>query len=235
VPPEVAADFTCRAFYTDGTDSVVAPDTWELTDCDGIARISKSGRLTAEAVFSERTCQLQATYTENGITQSADAVAITIKAVHSPLELIVDDDDDSATASGTWYATGVSSPYGYHSHYSYSKGAAYTFEADLYGRYEIYLWWTFWPNRCQQVPVTICETPEQCHTVDVNQRTDWEQWNSLGVFDFSGSASVTVTAKGGCSTCADAVRFVKVADPLSEEGDLAFRPVPLPEILQVAN
>jgi predicted DCC family thiol-disulfide oxidoreductase YuxK len=44
-------------------------------------------------------------------------------------------------------------------------------------------------------------------TVYVNQTENGGQWNDLGTYSFTETASIVIFSNGECSTCADAVRF----------------------------
>jgi hypothetical protein len=60
------------------------------------------------------------------------------------------------------------------------------------------------------VPIEIYDGDDLLDTVLVNQRQNGGQFNVLGTYDFSGSATVVVTSETrNCSTCADAVQFQK--------------------------
>ena len=70
------ADYNCRAYYTDGTNRLLQPDTWDV-DC-APASISTTGLLTAYDVDSDQACQISASYEENGIA-SSDTHSISIR------------------------------------------------------------------------------------------------------------------------------------------------------------
>ena len=69
-------DYNCRAYYTDGTNRLVEPDTWDV-DCS-YASISATGLLTTYDVDSDQSCQISASYEENGIA-SSDTHSISIR------------------------------------------------------------------------------------------------------------------------------------------------------------
>jgi len=68
VSENFTADYNCRAYYTDGTNRLVEPDTWDV-DCF-YASISATGLLTTYDVDSDQACQITANYLEGGITES---------------------------------------------------------------------------------------------------------------------------------------------------------------------
>jgi len=61
-------DYNCRAYYTDGSSQLVQLDTWDV-DCS-YAGISATGLLTTHEVNSDETCQISASYEEDGIASS---------------------------------------------------------------------------------------------------------------------------------------------------------------------
>ena len=63
------ADYSCRAYYTDGTNRLMEPDTWDV-DCSS-AGISATGLLTTYEVGADEACQVSANYAEGGISTSA--------------------------------------------------------------------------------------------------------------------------------------------------------------------
>jgi Fe-S cluster biogenesis protein NfuA len=124
--------------------------------------------------------------------------------------IIIDDGDPGSFSNGKWKVSGGADPYGPQSLYSREAGAAYSYEASLKGSYEVALRWTYYKSRCEEVPVEIYDGDDLLDTVLVNQKQDYGQFNVLGTYDFSGSATVVVVSEtGNCSTCADAVQFEK--------------------------
>ena len=114
---------------------------------------------------------------------------------------------------GTWYPSSTGSYWATNSAYNISAGSSFTFSAALVPgtSYNVYAWWTNAPNRHSSVPYQINNDGTPLATVNVNQQANGGQWNSLGVYTFSGAPSVTVLAgSGGVVTMADAVRFVPV-------------------------
>ena len=200
-----SADYNCRAYYTNGANQLIEPDTWDVdSPC---AEISATGLMRTCEVSSDESCQISASYTE-GHTTRTDTYDITIREFVPPGEVIIDNGD--AGTSSTWglYVSIGANPYGDNSLYSMYWGARYTFEAALDGSYEVSLWWTELRSRCSSVPVEIYDGYTLVDTIEVNQKANGGQWNLLGTYVFSGIARVVIISEGGCSTCADAVRFV---------------------------
>ena len=84
-------DYDCRAYYMDGTDPLVEPDSW--SEDSPYATISETGLLTTYDVTGNQNCQITATYTECGI------------AVDDTLNVTIVDEPESVLLSGhilTW-------------------------------------------------------------------------------------------------------------------------------------
>jgi len=126
----------------------------------------------------------------------------------NPTQIINDNGDAGTSYTGTWRVSRGANPYGERSFYSTEINATYTFESELEGSYEVSLWWTYWSSRCTSVPVEIYDGETLLDTVEVNQRANAGGWNPLGTYVFSGTASVVIISEGGCTTSADAVRFL---------------------------
>ena len=136
-----------------------------------------------------------------------------------PPQIISDNGDAGASYTGTWKVSSGANPYGDRSLYSNEVNATYTFEAGLVGSYEVSLWWTYWSNRCTSVPVEIYDGETLLDTVEVNQKANAGKWNPLGTYVFSGTARVVIISEGGCTTSADAVKFLSALSPEPPELD----------------
>lgn len=124
--------------------------------------------------------------------------------------IVIDDSDPSIAATQRWNVSSGKTPYGGQSLYSIKKNATYTYTSEISGSFDVALWWSFFGNRCDNVPVEIYDGDTLLNTVYVNQHeeTNSGKWYNLGNYDFSGQASVKVIAQDNtCSTCADAVSF----------------------------
>ena len=130
--------------------------------------------------------------------------------------LVLDNGDPGTTALGDWRISGASGAYGADSVFSKRLGESYRFEQALSGEYEVWVWWTEYSNRADQVPIEIHHASGAVTTVFVNQRSNGGQWNRLGggsfSFDGLGRVEIVVPA-GGASTSADAVKFQQVGTP----------------------
>ena len=70
-------------------------------------------------------------------------------------DIIIDNGDTGTSYTGNWRTSSGENPYGNTSLYSNSAGDTYTFESQQAGCYEISLWWTYYNNRCTDVPVAV--------------------------------------------------------------------------------
>ncbi len=138
----------------------------------------------------------------------------------TPSEVIVDNADAGTSSTGVWYASSRPGPYGTDSMTTTGAGSTFTFSADLTPgvAYAVYSWWTSGPLRYTTVPCEIRSGSTLLGTVIVNQTLNGSQWNLLGVYVFSGTAHVTVSADPAstASVNADAVRFVPVTPQSAE-------------------
>ena len=132
-----------------------------------------------------------------------------------PVEVIVDNEDPGASSVGVWYPSSRTGSWGPNSMSSIEEGCTFTFAADLVpgATYAVYAWWAAGPLRYMTVPYAIRNGSTLLDTVVVNQRLNGSQWNLLGVYTFSDTASVTITADPNSaeSVNADAVKFLQVA------------------------
>jgi hypothetical protein len=91
IPENSGSQFTCTAFYSNG--SSVNVNTSAQWDVDGnYASISNTGYLSTSSVPADQQCQVSATYSENGITMSGD-LTITITSsgsgpIHESIEIV---------------------------------------------------------------------------------------------------------------------------------------------------
>lgn len=101
-------------------------------------------------------------------------------------------------------------PYGSKFFYSKQVGATYSYQSSISGSYDIELWWTQHASRCTNALVQIYNGGSLLEKVIVNQQKNGGRWNYLGPYEFTGRAMVVVLSKdGGCSTIADAIRYLK--------------------------
>ena len=124
------------------------------------------------------------------------------------LEVILDNGAAGTTAAGNWPVSLAPNPYGANSLYSRTPGDVYTYDVELSGMQDVYLWWTAYSNRSASVPVEIYDGTTLLDTVYVDQTRSGGQWSLLGRYSFSRLARVQIFSVTGLkTTCADAVRF----------------------------
>jgi hypothetical protein len=146
---------------------------------------------------------------------SVAADAVLFRLVSSANEVIVDNLDPEFTTTGAWVESEAGSEYAGSSVYAMSDGATATWTPDLLdaGTYFVYGCWSFFSTRAQSAPYTVAHA-DGSSTVRVNQRQHAGHWVLLGVYPFHAGTTGNVTLVreegDGTSTCADAVRFVRV-------------------------
>jgi PKD repeat protein len=150
------------------------------------------------------------TYTIEDASEATDQASVTVTVNEAVEAVIIDNGDPGTTYTGTWPASGGTSPFGANSLWS-RDGATYswTFTPPQAGDYEVFMWWSGWSSRSPSVPVDIQHQGGTTRVV-INQLQNAGKWNSLGTFSFAAATSykVTITAqKYPTSTCADAVKF----------------------------
>ena len=123
--------------------------------------------------------------------------------------IVVDNGGAGTSSTGTWLASYGGNYYGTRSEYSKEADATYTFRTAVSGPRDVYLWFTYYHNRCTSVPVEIYDGNSLLDTVFVDQLSDAGQWNMLGTYDFSGTARIVIISEGDCTTNADAVRLLQ--------------------------
>ena len=124
------------------------------------------------------------------------------------LEVILDNGAAGTAAAGSWPVSLAPNPFGANSLYSRTPGDVYTYDAELSGLQDVYLWWTVYSNRSTSVPVEIYDGTTLLDTVYVDQTRNGGKWNLLGRYSFSRLGRVQIFAVTGAkTTCADAVRF----------------------------
>ena len=133
-----------------------------------------------------------------------------------PEEYEFDNGADGVTYTGTWAVSGASGSYEDDSLWS-RDGSTYTwtFTPTVSSYYEVFMWWTEWPSRSDNVLVQV-NSAEGLTSVYINQQENGSQWNSVGQYFFNAgnTYSVTVTASAApASTSVDAIRFVQVFQP----------------------
>ena len=129
--------------------------------------------------------------------------------------LIIDNLDQLYTiTTGNWIVSKGKNPYAANSVYG-KKGATFTFEFESLktGMQDVSIWWTFYRNRSNAVPVTIgSENKPVTKKVNQHQRKNGGKWNSLGQYKFVKGQIYTITITAPTenknkTACADAVKI----------------------------
>ena len=125
----------------------------------------------------------------------------------TPVTQVTINNSTSRTSStGKWQISQASGNYSSQSLYSEEVGAEYSFKTYLTGLYELNLWWTANNTRCSDVPVEVYNNNELLDVLTINQQQNGGKWNTVGTYNFSGSAQVTfVSGHSECVTSVDSV------------------------------
>jgi uncharacterized repeat protein (TIGR03806 family) len=171
-----------------------------------------------------------------GAWSLAAATLLTIAGPAAPAEIILDNGQPGTSSTGTWQVSTALNPYGANSVYAAktAAGATYTFRVDVpaAGDYEVHAWWTQLSSRETNVPIDVVHGGGT-QTVTVDQTRNGGRWNLLGRWTFATTATVRVRSLGlGKSTCADAVRLVRLSAPDSVSGLDARPPNPACTLLE---
>jgi hypothetical protein len=159
------------------------------------------------------------TYTFTGVNGD-HTIAAFFEEVIVPTEIIIDNGGPGSSFTGTWRNSSGPNSYGTTSVYA-RPSATYSWQSSLQpGFYEVSMWWTVASSRGENVSVDI-DTGSVIETITIDQTENGGQWNSIGTYIFDSSGSVTVTASSDTlpdgrivSTCADAVRFILLTEPI---------------------
>ncbi len=140
------------------------------------------------------------------------------------LETVVIDNlnNSSLIIKGNWKISGGENPYGENSFYTTEPDDSFTFKSPFSGNIRISLCWTYFYNRCLNVPVKIYDGRTLIDTFYINQREkkDCSQWNILGDYTFGNTPRIVITAENHpellegefkyISICADAAKFERL-------------------------
>ncbi len=143
----------------------------------------------------------------------------------TPVETIVDNLDQNTVRSGTWQVSTAASPYLGNSEFC-EIGCLFTWRPVLptSGTYEVYVYWTYYPQRTTSALYQIDHIGGTGTTVvDQRNSSTSNQWYLIGTFELTAGVNGNVSlsydeTESGVSVSADAVRYVLVnegppADP----------------------
>ena len=206
--PANIGEFVAFTGHGEDSDGSITAYRWE-SSIDG--HLSDAASFSTASLSQGNHTITFRVYDDDGAVSTPVTQVLTVDEI--PIEVEMDNGGDGTSYTGTWSISGGSDPFGTDSYWS-RDGATYTwtFSPTVSSYYEVFMYWTAWPSRSTNVPVLI-EYEGGPTTVYVNQQENGGQWNSLGEYFFESGATynVTITAQPGpSSTCADAVKFVKV-------------------------
>jgi len=203
-----AIQFVGAARDADG--SVTSYRWW--SDVDGL--LSESASFTSSALsLGVHEISFQAF---DDLEATSNLVTQTLNVETSATSTIIDNSMPGISSTGVWAASSAPGYYGSESLWS-RNGATYswTFTPEISGIHEAFIWYTQWPSRATNVPLSL-ETASGVVYREINQQVNGGQWNSLGefLFEVGQSYRLSITAAGSvASTSADAVRFVHKTTP----------------------
>ncbi|MGE5297177.1 MAG: DUF4082 domain-containing protein, partial [Solirubrobacterales bacterium] len=204
-------DYNAVAYYSGGISAAVQPQSWSVNGAG--ATIDGTGLLKTTSVSADTPAVISAQCTVGGVMAS-DTFDLTILN-NNPVAttVTVDNLDSGASSTGSWHVSGAPNPWGADSMVTWTPGDTFTFTANLISgvSYAVYAWWTQSSCRYTAVPYEIRNGTTVLDTVAVNQINNGGQWNLLGTYTFTDTASVVIRAVlSGYSNNADAIRFIPV-------------------------
>ena len=128
-------------------------------------------------------------------------------------EIILDNDEDGTDSTGIWFQVTADDDWGPNVRVTFQNDdfSTYLFGVQVPSTqdYEVFLWWPP-SNQLSNKVVAEVKFAEGTKEVRVNQSQNGGQWNSIGIWEFKDKVQVTLKAKGGGRTAADAMRVVAV-------------------------
>ena len=155
-----------------------------------------------------------------GYTVGASSSA-TVSVVDNDAAITIDNGGTGTSFAGTWSVSAAPNPHGSTSLYATGAGQdtyRWTPTIPTMRAYNVYAWWTAYPNRSTNVQYRIVSAGGTT-VITRDQRTGGGQWQSLGTFQFNAGTAgyVQVSDVNGGTVSADAIRWVPGASsPLSQ-------------------
>ena len=152
-------------------------------------------------------------------TVLAAALILALTATAQAAIILVDNTDPEAAFTGTWptstYSAERIGPNYQHSNHTQGMTATYTPTLTA-GFWKVEAFWNASVNRGDDVPYTVTYDGG-VSTVNWDQRSDGNQWNDLGIYQFAdgtaGNVEISSTVSNSEYVVADAIRFTEVPDP----------------------
>lgn len=100
-----SAVFSCTAAYSDGSTKAVSP-RWSIAEGGKWASVDSSGRVTAKATGEQRTVKLRASYSEGGVSKTAEwSFFVTVAAPAAPADLEATAGTEESCVRLSWTAS----------------------------------------------------------------------------------------------------------------------------------
>ncbi len=202
------------------SDGTINPSTVTITGGPGNGTAVEQGDgtvlYTPNAEYSGKDTFTYTVRDDHGVLSNTATVTVTVG-------IVIDNGDPETSFTGTWGVSGGTNPWDHLTDPSATSlwsrdGDTYTwtFTPPVSGDYEFSMWWTQYPSRSNNIPVSI-QYSGGTNTVNINQLVNGGKWNLINTYSFEAGVSYNITitsAPGGSqnySTCADAVKFALVS------------------------
>jgi hypothetical protein len=199
---------------------------YQIRHAGGTAVVTKNQRTVGGQWVSLGTFQfnagtagyVQVSDVVNGDGVSADAIRWMPPGVRPapssipPGGIVIDNGRSGTSFTGQWSTSSGSTPYGTGSVYDTGSGVdTYLWRPTIPSPrpYDVYVWWTAYPNRSANVQYRIVSAEGTALTTR-DQRTGGGRWQYLGTFQFNTGTGgyVHVSDSNGSTVAADAALFV---------------------------
>ena len=215
ITPNPATEGATVTFTGHGSDSDGSIRGWRWSSSlDGTLSSDDDSFSTSDLSAGTHTISFQA-QDDDGAWSTPATRSLTVNGTSQGVrEVIVDNRDANTARTGSWAASGGTSPFGADSVWARGGDDTFTwrFTPGQSGNYEVWEWHSGWSTRPSAAPHRITHAGGAI-TVSVNQKLNAGKWNSLGVYRFTAGVRYEVRVTSGAdssSTCADAVRWTLV-------------------------
>jgi hypothetical protein len=204
------SSYACRAFYSDGSDKFITPDSWRIKYGASYSYITNDGILITDEVYKDERVDIEASYSE-GQSSESDEVQVTVKDADTPPSEIIMDNGDPGTSYTGYWKTSYNASFGNPSVYCPKRKAGdYSFSNQLNGDYQVLFRWIEKKGKSKNVKVEIFDGDTLLDIVTVDQTQNADNWNLLGIYRFNGLFRVNVTAsKGEPDISVDGMKFLR--------------------------
>ncbi|MEA3231486.1 MAG: hypothetical protein U9Q05_07020, partial [Thermodesulfobacteriota bacterium] len=223
--------YTCRAFYSDGSQRNVKPD-WSIKTGASFGRIDGRGNLKTHKVDANAKIVILASYSDvESIRSDKHWITVNNKGAStpSPKQIIIDNGAAGTSHKGRWrrysnkqYREKKNPPHERDSVYSRGNGDTYTFRRNIDGIYMVSLRWIGKWGQSDKVPVKIYNGKTLIDIVHVDQKTRRDRWVALGTYRFNNGFARVVVISGKPATSVDGVRFLKKTHVLPSDQEFPW-------------